>query len=714
MKFKILPMLLALSVLPASTVWANDEIETGQVVISASRQEQLLADVSTNIDIITSEDIQKMGATSVYDLLRSQTGIDIGNKSMITVRGMDIAYVLMLIDGRRMVGSENKTDGLNNFWASININNIERIEVIRGAAAAIYGADAMAGVINIITKKGLEEGGSITTSVGNKQLSTAYTYDFGRQGNWTGKIDARVAQDLGSKIETIALDDNKSSGDYTHTGAYTTNGIGTDLNIGASIGYYFNDNHDVLASYNYNREGQATRSYDTSEVRTDALSSRYDYHNGAFDFRGSFGEHQYSFTPQFSFSELVPTSSSSKNYTYLDLGFDSMDIYPLNHWNTLTAGVSYRYSTMEHSVVTVAQMGDSSIKAMNTVGAFLQDEMLLLNESLILYPSVRFDYSNYSTPQFTAKFGATWEFIRDQRLKFNIGQAYRIPTLTQLAGAETNSGGDTDKTTAQEYITAYDLKGFYVNGEWVEAEDTTLKAAGLTDGVNTLLGGTSNTSAVMMGVEDLEPEKAVTIDGRYEGNFGPLSTAIGAYYTIKDSALSSETVGLIYYDDTLRALKVRTNIPGYTYYMGAEAELAYSFLDYLNASLGYVWQNNQNEDGYRLATYATHTIDANLGFNYPDWAVFANVWAKYRIDYQVSADSATADNSYAAYNHLSVNASVGKYFKDNKYSLVATAENFLQNGRTYEYKEATSAGVLYASNPGWTAPSYKLTFTANF
>lgn len=127
------------------------------------------------------------------------------------------------------------------------------------------------------------------------------------------------------------------------------------------------------------------------------------------------------------------------------------------------------------------QLDVPQVKNMHKVGTFLQDEILLLNEKLILLPSVRFDYSNYTDPQYTARFGATYEFMPNQRIKFNVGNAFKTPTMTNLAGLESNGSSGyifEDKvfnTSGTEQ--SYTVQFLYTDGTYYYEGDTLFEDA---------------------------------------------------------------------------------------------------------------------------------------------------------------------------------------------------------------------------------------------
>jgi outer membrane cobalamin receptor len=126
-----------------------------EVFISLTREVQLKEDLPTNVTTINNEEIQKTGARNVGEILDFSTDINVGKYgtlgsiNSIILRGALDKQVLLLIDGRPV--NDITLGGYD--YSKLSVENIERIEIIRGAASSIYGANALAGVINVITKE---------------------------------------------------------------------------------------------------------------------------------------------------------------------------------------------------------------------------------------------------------------------------------------------------------------------------------------------------------------------------------------------------------------------------------------------------------------------------------------------------------------------------------------------------------------------------------
>ncbi|WP_085315454.1 TonB-dependent receptor domain-containing protein [Derxia lacustris] len=164
-----LPALAALFVAHSQSVQAQTA-RLAEVVVTASRASQPLAEVVADMTVIDQTTIENSGAAAVADLLARVPGIEIarnggpGATTSVFVRGGESRFTAVFVDGVRI--DSQSTGGAN--WESIPLARIERIEVLRGPAAAIYGSDAIAGVIQIFTRRG--EGAFapvLTAGVGN-------------------------------------------------------------------------------------------------------------------------------------------------------------------------------------------------------------------------------------------------------------------------------------------------------------------------------------------------------------------------------------------------------------------------------------------------------------------------------------------------------------------------------------------------------------------
>jgi vitamin B12 transporter len=164
---------------PPPLIAQEKPIRLEGIVVTASRVPRLMADLTSHVTVLEGEELRDGGMTRVVDAIRQvpgavvqQTG-SFGSVTSVYFRGAESDHVLVLVDGVQM----NQPGGDFDF-SSLVLDNVERIEVVRGPASALYGSDAVAGVIQIISRNGTgSPAGSLSATAGS----------FGRT-EWTGEI----------------------------------------------------------------------------------------------------------------------------------------------------------------------------------------------------------------------------------------------------------------------------------------------------------------------------------------------------------------------------------------------------------------------------------------------------------------------------------------------------------------------------------------------
>ena len=248
---------------------AIGEVSLDQVVVTAAGFEQKLTDAPASISVVTREELKKRPYMTLIDAVRDLEGIDVGETSdktgqkTISIRGMGPDYTLILIDGRRQ---NNHGDiypnnfGGNQFNHIPPLDMIERIEVIRGPASTLYGADALGGVINIITRKvSTRWTGSATLGHSfqeNSDFGSDSTFDFGLSG-------PLLADLLGLTVRGARYERNASTPEYElisapdGTGFERSLGFGgggktvdnTNTELGLSLSWTPTDSQSLILDY---------------------------------------------------------------------------------------------------------------------------------------------------------------------------------------------------------------------------------------------------------------------------------------------------------------------------------------------------------------------------------------------------------------------------------------------------------------------------------
>lgn len=232
---KILAILLcALSCLDLAFC-AEEKVNLGEIVVTSSGREEGSFDYPGNVSVIRASDIERSNARFVYELLRSEPGVYVvdqthtGKAVTVDIRGFgDTASrnTLVMIDGMRI----NEIDISGADWAQIPIENIERVEIVRGSGSVLYGDNASAGVINIITKKG--EG----------KPSLGYSYETGSY-----RLDKQVLTFRGGH----SFMQYNLFGKFEETDGYRANGYfnGYDYSANATLKPSDNFSFNVSGAY---------------------------------------------------------------------------------------------------------------------------------------------------------------------------------------------------------------------------------------------------------------------------------------------------------------------------------------------------------------------------------------------------------------------------------------------------------------------------------
>lgn len=149
---------LPIMVQAENEVPANTAFQFNQVVVTATKTENDLATAPATMSVITSEEILSQPNSNLVDIVKQAVGVEgmkdggRGGRQMISIRGMDSSYTMVMVNGRKLSSSNAIVRGNDFDLSTIPQDNIERVEIIRGPMSALYGSEALGGVVNIITK----------------------------------------------------------------------------------------------------------------------------------------------------------------------------------------------------------------------------------------------------------------------------------------------------------------------------------------------------------------------------------------------------------------------------------------------------------------------------------------------------------------------------------------------------------------------------------
>ncbi|EPN6882104.1 MULTISPECIES: TonB-dependent vitamin B12 receptor BtuB [unclassified Providencia] len=410
----------ALAVLCATSSLASANNKTDQVVVSANRFEQPISSILAPVTVVTREDIDHWQSNTVIDVLRRLPGVDIaqnggmGQQSSLFIRGTESRHVLVLIDGVRLnqAGISGSSD-----MSQIPISLVQRIEYIRGARSAVYGSDAVGGVVNIITRRD-SDGTTLNAGIGS------HSYQ-----NYNGSTQQKIGENT-----TVT-----AAGAYTHTKGFDVEARGNTgggpqpdkdgfLNKTLWLGVEHQFSSEILAyarAYGYDNR----TSYDGTPADTRKLYSRT-YESGL-----KYANGKYSTSLLGSYSHMKDYNYNYHNGRYgSGSAIDESDQYNFQWGNSyrlekgnISTGVDYQRQSIEPGGYTMT----SKKEIVNNTGIYLTGQYALI-DSVTAEGAVRSDHYSEFNWHTTWQSGLSWEFYDGYKLIGSYATAYKAPNLGQL------------------------------------------------------------------------------------------------------------------------------------------------------------------------------------------------------------------------------------------------------------------------------------------
>ncbi|MCD8303349.1 MAG: TonB-dependent receptor [Prevotellaceae bacterium] len=451
-----------------------------QVVVTGTGTEHLLRYAPVATEVISRKALDAYGGKSLEDILEgltSQFAFNEGDMgSQMQMGGLGNSYILILVDGKRLHGDV----GGENDLSLIDPQNIERIEIVKGAQSALYGSDAIAGVVNIITRKHTEEGLFL-------ENATRYgSYNDARQHNtlaWTvGKLTSTTSFQLQHTdgwqntpeeyAEATVLTDsrNKTLNRFTswqlrerltYTPLEKLELYAEGMYNHKSIMRPQNGTHPSCDVYTYDlmyRNANASVGGKWKINKTDALTLDVDWNKHAYFYEYTATTLTDGYDPNGNFTPYFPYLRGQRN-----LQSDQQRVmaqlkgtFSLPQRNLLTAGAEYRYDYLNAPMRT--ENGSASDW---TAALYAQDELTLL-PWMYLTAGLRLNVNESFGTRLTPKLSAMFP-LGDFRLRLNWGQGFKTPTTKELyyrylhvMGSSTyyNMGNTALKAQTSNYLSA--------------------------------------------------------------------------------------------------------------------------------------------------------------------------------------------------------------------------------------------------------------------
>lgn len=429
---------------------ADQEIDT--VVITAKSMQDL-ENQGTSVNVITAEEISQSNAQSIKDVLVEVAGINLTSNSSsisgrqnISIRGSDSSHVLILVDGNVVSGTDAQIGHSDFQYNWVPMNAIERIEIVKGSSSALYGSQAIGGVINIITKKNVEKfNGNIGVKYGNSadDGGDLFTTTFNGDAKVTDKLSISVSAE---KSDLDAVRDEDSSTTTKIEGKELVNGM-----------VRFKYDLDETQSF----EGSILSGAEDRYKVDDELYYDIERLNYSLGYNKDFGKNRLSVDGYVTDSDTHynATSSYTHNLTNSvirsELDFNSFD----KHY--LVAGAEYNLEEYSKEYDT-SSSSDFSADRYNA-SLFFQDEYEL-NDDLILTYGSRFDYNEKFGAELSPKVNLLFKINERHGIRAGYGEGFLAPTLTENSSSYVASHGyvsfqgndDLEAETSQSFEIGYE------------------------------------------------------------------------------------------------------------------------------------------------------------------------------------------------------------------------------------------------------------------
>ncbi len=408
---------------------AEDQVSLERITVTASRTDVIAKEAPASITVITREDILRKGSENILDALRGTAGVSIqgigtAGRKAISLRGMKSKHTLILIDSKR-ISSTNDSFGPNTDYQYdwVPLEQIERIEVVRGPMSVLYGSDALGGVINIITRKPQGEW------AGSVKLAGHFT-DNGTGGDGH-TIEADFSGGLNEKLH-VGLDIHQSYRSAVNsrlTPAVSTLEGREKKQLSIDADWQSTADSNVKLVYLI---GQEDRWYDTMTRSGIPYQSRYDldrYHT-SLSWEGLFKDIETTLRAYQTVVEVRNTATNGITPTapqkVQDQVAEITTDFTFGEKQFLTMGVETHKEIFEHPALT-GNRDDSKFWSI-----YIQNEIELSNRTRLTL-GVRHDdhdrFGNENSPRASIVFNANDKLT----LKASYGHGFSAPTIKQVS-----------------------------------------------------------------------------------------------------------------------------------------------------------------------------------------------------------------------------------------------------------------------------------------
>lgn len=402
----------------AASATVAGELET--IVVTGTRQETPLLETPVATEVIDGERLRAIGAENAAEALATHPGVQLErsfNGTTVQLQGLSASAVLVLIDGQRQTGKVGEAIDLSRIAAE----RIERIEIVKGAASALYGADAVGGVINVITKRakrGVEARGHLVLG---SRLNSDLSGEVGLGGD-LGNLRLTAGWHRGGAYD---LDENEPA---TNGSAFDELNLSArgELNLGAArIHAQGEFNQRALTGVDANTAGAVFDRH--NRTRTYGLTIGPDVPVGDTS-RLSLRAHLSAFGDDYLLDQRGSAALDQQQRTDERLYSATLSYLTLLEDHAIQVGVE----GLAETLATPRLGGRSGDRQRASV--YAQDEWQLLGGELplILVPGARLDVDSQFGGQLTPKLALRVDPLPGWVLRLSYGRGFKAPTFREL------------------------------------------------------------------------------------------------------------------------------------------------------------------------------------------------------------------------------------------------------------------------------------------
>lgn len=389
------------------------------IVITATRIETPIEQTGSSICVIDSDQLSAQQSKTVQSALQQTPGVQRvqnggpGTTSSVYIRGANANHTLVLVNGVRI---NSNTDGASNL-SKIPTESIERIEILKGTQSALYGSDAIGGVINIITKKGAEQplSGSASVAIGEK----GYSEEVLTLTGGTEIFDFLTTLSY-SELNGFDIADHKnnngSENDPTHRlSSFTDLGFNFLEDGRADLTVLYNRNDTALDQGSYVQIDDPDREVEAEQWVT------------ALNISKPITElYTQSLRPSYTDEKNTGRNNGAQEYLFQtkNYGLTEQSDFKILENDTLSTGYEFRRYEANSA-------GNFDTKQTDQNSVFLSNQLNLLDRLFITLGGRYDTYSDFDSKA-TWNAAASWLALEDTRIHGNIGTGYKVPTMNDL------------------------------------------------------------------------------------------------------------------------------------------------------------------------------------------------------------------------------------------------------------------------------------------